>query len=98
MLMARVTTSVVSPEALGRDVPPGRSRISIISPTAPWGGSPCQIRKIMDQVQTATMERMDRETVPGLAARYVRLYSRGSTYSALNRYTEVEVYGLPQSQ
>ena len=31
----------------------------------------------------------------GVKARYVRLYSRGSTYSALNRYTEVEVYGLP---
>ncbi len=29
-------------------------------------------------------------------ARYVRLYSAGSTYSdPLNRYTEVEVYGLP---
>ena len=29
-------------------------------------------------------------------ARYVRLYSRGSTYGdPLNRYTEVEVYGLP---
>ncbi|MBB6052769.1 hypothetical protein [Armatimonas rosea] len=29
-------------------------------------------------------------------ARYVRLYSRGSTYTdPLNRYTEVEVYGLP---
>lgn len=27
--------------------------------------------------------------------RYVRLYSRGSTFSALNRYTEVEVFGLP---
>ena len=31
----------------------------------------------------------------GEKARYVRLYSRGSTYSALNRYTEVEVYGIP---
>lgn len=30
----------------------------------------------------------------GQAARYVRLYSQGSTYTALNRYTEVEVYGL----
>lgn len=29
-------------------------------------------------------------------ARYVRLYSKGSTFSdPLNRYTEVEVYGLP---
>lgn len=29
-------------------------------------------------------------------ARYVRLYSRGSTFTdPLNRYTEVEVYGLP---
>jgi hypothetical protein len=31
----------------------------------------------------------------GQAARYVRLYSNGSTFSKLNRYTEVEVYGLP---
>lgn len=30
----------------------------------------------------------------GTKGRYVRLYSNGSTYSALNRYTEVEVYGL----
>ncbi len=32
----------------------------------------------------------------GIKARYVRLYSKGSTYQdPLNRYTEVEVYGLP---
>jgi hypothetical protein len=32
----------------------------------------------------------------GVTARYVRLYSKGSTYSdQMNRYTEVEVYGLP---
>jgi len=31
----------------------------------------------------------------GVGGRYVRCHSRGSTYSALNRYTEVEVYGLP---
>jgi hypothetical protein len=32
----------------------------------------------------------------GTTARYVRLYSAGSTYrDPLNRYTEVEVYGLP---
>ncbi len=33
----------------------------------------------------------------GIKARYVRLYSKGSTFSndKLNRYTEVEVYGLP---
>jgi len=31
----------------------------------------------------------------GVVARYVRLYSKGSTYSALNRYTEVEVWALP---
>jgi hypothetical protein len=29
----------------------------------------------------------------GEKARYVRLYSLGSTYTALNRYTEVEIYG-----
>ena len=31
----------------------------------------------------------------GIKGRYVRLYSNGSTFSVLNRYTEVEVYGLP---
>jgi hypothetical protein len=32
----------------------------------------------------------------GVKARYVRLYSRGSTYiDKFNRYTEVEVWGLP---
>lgn len=31
----------------------------------------------------------------GVKARYLRLYSKGSTFSALNRYTEVEVWGLP---
>ena len=31
----------------------------------------------------------------GVAARYVRLYSRGSTANAQNHYTEVEVYGKP---
>ena len=31
----------------------------------------------------------------GIKARYVRLYSRGSTYDPLNRYTEVEVFGVP---
>lgn len=31
----------------------------------------------------------------GIEARYLRLYSRGSNASALNRYTEIEVYGLP---
>jgi hypothetical protein len=30
----------------------------------------------------------------GVKARFVRLYSKGSSFSALNRYTEVEVYGL----
>lgn len=32
----------------------------------------------------------------GIKARYIRLYSKGSTYrDPLNRYTEVEAYGLP---
>jgi hypothetical protein len=31
----------------------------------------------------------------GVKARFVRLYSNGSTADDLNRYTEVEVYGLP---
>ena len=35
----------------------------------------------------------------GTKARYVRLYSKGSTYQdPLNRYTEVEVYGLPAAK
>jgi hypothetical protein len=29
----------------------------------------------------------------GVQARYVRVYSNGSTESALNEYTEIEVYG-----
>ena len=32
----------------------------------------------------------------GLQARFVRCYSKGSTDSALNVYTEIEVFGLPQ--
>ncbi len=31
----------------------------------------------------------------GVKGRYVRLYSHGSTDSALNEYTEVEIYGRP---
>ncbi len=31
----------------------------------------------------------------GVKARYVRTYSRGSTESVLNEYTEVEIYGRP---
>jgi hypothetical protein len=31
----------------------------------------------------------------GAKARYVRLYSKGSTDSSLNEYTEVEIYGRP---
>lgn len=33
--------------------------------------------------------------LPGVVARYVRLYSNGSTETRLNEYTEVEVYGHP---
>ena len=33
--------------------------------------------------------------VKGVQGRYVRCYSKGSTESALNEYTEVEVYGRP---
>ena len=33
----------------------------------------------------------------GVKARYIRMYSKGSTESALNEYTEVEVYGRPSS-
>jgi RNA polymerase sigma factor (sigma-70 family) len=32
---------------------------------------------------------------PGKIARYIRFYSKGSTESALNEYTEIEVYGRP---
>ena len=31
----------------------------------------------------------------GVKARYMRFYSKGSTESALNEYTEIEVYGRP---
>lgn len=31
----------------------------------------------------------------GIKARYIRFYSKGSTESALNEYTEIEVYGRP---
>src|SRR5215469_628800 len=31
----------------------------------------------------------------GITARYLRFYSKGSTESALNEYTEIEVYGRP---
>jgi len=31
----------------------------------------------------------------GIKARYLRCYSKGSTESALNEYTEIEVYGRP---
>jgi hypothetical protein len=31
----------------------------------------------------------------GVKARYIRFYSKGSTESALNEYTEIEVYGEP---
>lgn len=33
--------------------------------------------------------------VDGVTARYVRLYSNGSTADDMNHYTEVEVFGLP---
>jgi hypothetical protein len=33
----------------------------------------------------------------GVKGRYVRFYSKGSTESALNEYTEIEVYGRPAS-
>jgi len=31
----------------------------------------------------------------GVKARYIRFYSKGSTESALNEYTELEVFGRP---
>jgi hypothetical protein len=31
----------------------------------------------------------------GVKTRYIRFYSKGSTESALNEYTELEVYGRP---
>jgi len=33
----------------------------------------------------------------GAKARFIRFYSKGSTESALNEYTEIEVYGRPAS-
>lgn len=32
----------------------------------------------------------------GESARFVRCYSHGSTYTALNRWTEIEVWGIPE--
>lgn len=34
----------------------------------------------------------------GTVARYVRMYSKGSTESRLNEYTEIEVYGRPPAK
>jgi len=31
----------------------------------------------------------------GVVSRYIRFYSKGSSESALNEYTEIEVYGRP---
>jgi len=31
----------------------------------------------------------------GVKAQFIRFYSKGSTESALNEYTEIEVYGRP---
>jgi hypothetical protein len=31
----------------------------------------------------------------GAQGRYVRFYTKGSTESALNEYTEIEIYGRP---
>jgi hypothetical protein len=36
--------------------------------------------------------------VPGLKARYVRLWSNGSTMDDQNHYSEVEVWGRPAAQ
>ena len=33
----------------------------------------------------------------GIKARYLRFYSKGSTESALNEYTEIEIYGRPST-
>jgi hypothetical protein len=40
-------------------------------------------------------QSLERYGAPHAAARYIRLYSNGSTFDDLNHYTEVEVYGLP---
>jgi hypothetical protein len=51
------------------------------------------IGKDREYFETAEGKLVDAK---GATARYVRLYSNGSTYrDPLNRYTEVEVYGLP---
>jgi len=34
----------------------------------------------------------------GIKSRYLRFYSKGSTESAMNEYTEIEVYGRPSSK
>ena len=45
-------------------------------------------------------EMYEGELIPvkAVKARYVRLYSNGNTGTDLNRYTEVEVYGLPNGK
>jgi hypothetical protein len=48
--------------------------------------------KDMNYVETAEGKLIDAK---GSKARFVRLYSRGSTANELNHYVEVEVYGRP---
>jgi hypothetical protein len=48
--------------------------------------------KDLEYFETQYGKRIDAKGVKG---RYVRFYSKGSTESALNEYTELEVYGRP---
>ena len=51
------------------------------------------IGKDKEYFETSEGKQVDAK---GIKARYVRFYSKGSTFhDPLNRYTEVEVYGLP---
>jgi hypothetical protein len=48
--------------------------------------------KDLEYFETQYGKRIDAKGVKG---RYVRFYTKGSTESALNEYTELEVYGRP---
>jgi hypothetical protein len=54
--------------------------------------SGCGIGADREYFETCEGKLVDAKGAPG---RYVRLYSRGSTESVLNEYTEVEIYGRP---
>ena len=50
------------------------------------------VGKDLSYIETAEGKLVDGK---GVEARYVRLYSNGSSANALNHYVEVEVFGKP---